>query len=332
MSENGDEQAEDRPDEPADATADDAEAADDADDADDAADAEAADAADAADAAEAEADDAADDAAAAGRGADPPDSGAAGTGARPSGGAGAGGDGGGPRPVLTGGRWQRPLVALAAATVLLAAVSFVLNRRTDDPRQHAVTATVTRLGVVLARPGPGRYGCISVVPAPQSGPPRAQVVPRAGCDRLGPQPADAPREPVGTDARTAALRTAATVNAVLDRLARDCRSHARVDPGCPTIVIMTASGPVPAAPPVPHQPLAANPAEAHLARTTLAGEGFPTAVVRVAMPYDPAPAGSLLWAIDTGGACAIGYRPGLDPLVGGTALVLGKLDSGACLR
>jgi hypothetical protein len=232
-------------------------------------------------------------------------------------------------------RWSRPFVALVGVTAALAAVSVILNRHsgTDDP-----AAGVRRTTVAIAV-GRDAYGCVADggIPVPYGRPPAGPRPPTGGgrvsCGTVRAAPSDAPREPVTPAAAALGRARAAAVNAVLDALARDCATGARHDPGCPHVVTATArvtlapGQPLPEAPAVPRP--AVTDAYARLARAALAAAGYRTVVVRVAMPYDPAPTGSLVWALDTGDACAVGYSSGLG---GGIYDVLGTLADGACLR
>jgi hypothetical protein len=232
-------------------------------------------------------------------------------------------------------RWSRPFVVLVVVTAALAVVSVILNRRpgTDDP---AAGVRRTTTAIAVAR---DRYGCVAdgSVLVPYGSPPPGYPLPSGGvrvsCGTVRPGPPDAAREPVTPAAAAVARARAVAVNAVLDALARDCAVGARHDPGCPHVVTATVHVSLPPGQPLPELPAAPRPmvtdAYARLARATLAAAGYRTVVVRVAMPYDPAPAGSLVWALDTGDACAVGYSAGLG---GGIYHVLGTLADGACLR
>lgn len=55
--------------------------------------------------------------------------------------------------------------------------------------------------------------------------------------------------------------------------------------------------------------------------------GFPNATVRMARPGDPAPVGSVLYAVPVGSACILGYDQG----GGGSVNVVGRLLGGRCL-
>jgi hypothetical protein len=55
--------------------------------------------------------------------------------------------------------------------------------------------------------------------------------------------------------------------------------------------------------------------------------GYPTAVVRPARGVDPAPAGSVVYAVPVGPGCVIGYRDG----EAGGSIPAGTLPGGSCL-
>ena len=64
-------------------------------------------------------------------------------------------------------------------------------------------------------------------------------------------------------------------------------------------------------------------------QAVLDGAGYPGSVVRVARPDDPAPVGSLLFAVPLGSDCVVGH---LHMVAGGGAAVLvGQLPDGSCL-
>jgi hypothetical protein len=71
-----------------------------------------------------------------------------------------------------------------------------------------------------------------------------------------------------------------------------------------------------------------------VARASLARVGFPDAVVRIARPDDPAPAGSLLYAVRVESACVVGHIEGIPrgyPSPDGRQDVLGLLPGGRCV-
>jgi hypothetical protein len=70
------------------------------------------------------------------------------------------------------------------------------------------------------------------------------------------------------------------------------------------------------------------PGEVDLVRRSLEQAGFHGATVRLAAGDDPAPPGSIVYAVDTGGGCVIGY---LADDGGGAARPVGRLPGGRCL-
>jgi len=62
----------------------------------------------------------------------------------------------------------------------------------------------------------------------------------------------------------------------------------------------------------------------------LSAAGFADATVRVATAADPAPAGSVIYAVRVGDACLIGYETGLVPDWSSSS-VLGLRSDGRCL-
>jgi hypothetical protein len=69
------------------------------------------------------------------------------------------------------------------------------------------------------------------------------------------------------------------------------------------------------------------PGDADRVRTALVDAGFAGSVVRIAGPTDPAPTGSLLYAVPAGVGCVVGYQKGF----GGGHGVVGHLPDGTCL-
>ncbi len=65
-------------------------------------------------------------------------------------------------------------------------------------------------------------------------------------------------------------------------------------------------------------------------RQGLSMAGFADATVRVATAADPAPAGSVIYAVRVGDACLIGYETGLVPDWSSSS-VLGLRHDGRCL-
>jgi hypothetical protein len=232
-----------------------------------------------------------------------------------------------PAPAGAWQRWTRPrpLVALAAVTVLLAVASFFLNRqqqRLERPERGATTRLSTSIRIM-----PGHCSLPADLPRSTDG----RVV-AYDCAELAPRPGLTSRGPVTPAARAAGLGPAKAINDLLDRLAVDCRTSRVRDPGCPVIVIALATD---AAGPggtsvtvVQHGPSAVTDAQVALAQRTLVAAGFRTVSVRRALPYDPVPPGQLLWSLETDGACVIGSRAAYG---GGTYDVYGRLPSGTCL-
>lgn len=71
--------------------------------------------------------------------------------------------------------------------------------------------------------------------------------------------------------------------------------------------------------------------EAETTRQSLAREGFPNSAVRIALSDDPAPAGSLLYAVRVGAdTCIVGHVMEL-PGGGGGGFIGGLLPDGRCL-
>ncbi|MBU2664828.1 hypothetical protein KOI35_15100 [Actinoplanes bogorensis] len=67
-----------------------------------------------------------------------------------------------------------------------------------------------------------------------------------------------------------------------------------------------------------------------LVRATITGQGFPAATVRFARPRDPAPDGSVVYAVPlTGGACFVAYA--VRGIGSSTPPAVGKLPDGRCL-
>jgi hypothetical protein len=64
-------------------------------------------------------------------------------------------------------------------------------------------------------------------------------------------------------------------------------------------------------------------------RRALSTAGFPGAIVRPARANDPAPDGSIVYAVDAGAACVIGYRDARG--FGGGPNLVGTLPDGTCL-
>jgi hypothetical protein len=236
------------------------------------------------------------------------------------------------QPALAGAwrRWTRPrpLVALAALTVVLAAVSFLLNREQQTPDRPATRTTVrvsTSLQIL-----PGR--CAVTVPQPVGGEAAdatAYARPYA-CDQMEPgRRTPIPRGPVSAEARAAGLRLGQAISDRLDQLGLDCRRDQERDAGCPTATYSTAAaGPSGALIVVAHVPGAVTDAQITLTQRTLVAAGYRTVTVRRPRPYDPAPPADLLWSLDTGGACVIGERSASG---GGTYDVYGRLPGGTCL-
>ncbi|MEV6597695.1 hypothetical protein AB0M36_12600 [Actinoplanes sp. NPDC051346] len=65
-------------------------------------------------------------------------------------------------------------------------------------------------------------------------------------------------------------------------------------------------------------------------RDALTAAGFPGVVVRTARADDPAPAGAVLYAVEAGAACLLGYLS-QDSVGAGSARVGGRLPDGTCL-
>jgi hypothetical protein len=74
-------------------------------------------------------------------------------------------------------------------------------------------------------------------------------------------------------------------------------------------------------------PVASN--DAQILVANLSRAGIQNAVVRIAGPNDPAPAGTLLYGIPAGPGCLVGFLDGLNG--GGGFNPVGRLPSGACL-
>ncbi|WP_433218392.1 DUF6993 domain-containing protein [Dactylosporangium sp. CS-047395] len=75
---------------------------------------------------------------------------------------------------------------------------------------------------------------------------------------------------------------------------------------------------------------APTPADAEAIRLALEQAGFPGAVVRVARDNDPAPHGTILFAVPIGDACLLGYQAAGSG--GGGFTLQGHLPGGRCLR
>jgi hypothetical protein len=72
------------------------------------------------------------------------------------------------------------------------------------------------------------------------------------------------------------------------------------------------------------------PLEVDAVRRALAYVGYPDAVVRLARPDDPAPAGGIVYAVPVRDACIVGYLATLKgPYSGGAA---GRYPDGTCLK
>jgi hypothetical protein len=70
------------------------------------------------------------------------------------------------------------------------------------------------------------------------------------------------------------------------------------------------------------------PADVSQVRQQLTGAGYPDPVVRVAQPTDPAPAGSVIYAVAYGSLCLVGYLPEDST---GQLEAVGALPDGRCL-
>lgn len=185
---------------------------------------------------------------------------------------------------------------LAAVAVIAVGVTIaVLSGRSDTGSASTVVSTSTS--------APRYYACISVN--------------NYGDDSCLRQAKDfAKRTPLSADQRTQGEAAAREVERAVG--AASLHEH-ETNVTCPT-----GGGPCS----IP-MPTAARPGDVDLVRTALDQAGMTGAVVRIAGTDDPAPRGSLMYAVPAGPACVLGYTLGLRG--GGSHSVAGRLSDGTCL-
>jgi hypothetical protein len=222
------------------------------------------------------------------------------------------------------------LVVLVAVTALLSVVSAVLNRAAGTP---AAGPAATEDRIMIA--------CVFEEPAGDEA--QVAAVASDACIR---QALDAARRTRLTAGQQAQGQVAAlAASAALRRADRDCQLGG--GPGCPVYRTAAAGrgdpGQVyprpagseldPAQVPMPEpgrderRPVSLG--EVDLIVSVLRQAGFGSAVVRLAGDQDPAPAGTVIYAIEAGPGCVVGHQRGVGAR--GSWQVVGRLPDGGCL-
>jgi hypothetical protein len=189
-----------------------------------------------------------------------------------------------------------PLLVAALAVIAAVVIIAVVSGRSDTGSASTVVGATTA--------APRYFACVGVNDD-------------RGDDHCARQAKDyARRTPLASDQQAHGEAVASDVERAVEGVA----SHAdETNVTCPN-----SGGPCA----IP-MPTAARPGDVDLVRTALDQAGMTGAVVRIASADDPAPRGSLMYAVPAGPACVLGYTLGLTG--GGGHSVVGHLPDGTCL-